>query len=309
MEPATPLPIEKIIAELANGNDCLLNSRLAELSNLSSGELETFKHSWAAVEPDRRRQIVYRLAKLAEDNMELNFDSIFKHCLRDQDEEVRSTAIEELWENEEAALIAPLINLLERDSSEKVQAAAAAALGKFVMLAEHGKLRSCHVLTVQEALLAVLDDKHRSEEVRRRALEAAAPLSLPRMRTAILEAYQGRNPRLKISAIYAMGKNCDPSWLQILLSELTSNDAEVRYEAAGACGELEEEEAASYLIKLDNDADIDVRIAAIKALGKVGGAEAKEYLEQCLENSSDAISQAAEQALLALQASEVELSF
>lgn len=138
------LPIEETIADLSNCDKPLLSSRLSELSNLRPEELELLNRAWAAIEPKRRRQIIYRLVDLAEDNFELNFDSIFRIYLKDQDAEVRSKAIEGLWESEEPSLINPLINLLEQDISEKVQTAAATALGKFAMLAELKKLRTCH---------------------------------------------------------------------------------------------------------------------------------------------------------------------
>ena len=296
------LPIEETIADLADSDKPLINSRLIDLSDLNPEELRTFKRAWAAIEPKRRQQIVYRLIELSKDNFELNFDSIFKNCLKDQDAEVRSKAIEGLWENEEASLINPLVNLIEQDNSEKVQAAAATALGKFAMLAEHKKLRSCHTSRVYQALLTTISNKGKPLEVRRRALEAAASLSLPQVRKAIMEAYQDHNSKLRISAIYAMGKSCDHSWLSILLKELASADAEIRYEAVGACGELEEEKAAPYLTELINDPDIDIQLAVIQALGKIGGSEAKKRLEQCLNNPSETISQAAEQALQQLEA-------
>lgn len=302
------LPIEETIVELGNGDQPLLNSRLTELSHLGSEELKCLKCSWATIDPKRRRQIVYRLVELAEDNLVLNFDCIFKHCLKDQDDEVRSKSIEGLWENEEASLIDPLISLLEQDSSEKVQAAAATALGKFAMLAEHKKLRSCYVFRIQEALLTVISDENRLVEVRRRALEAAAPLSLPQVKTAIMKAYQSPSYSLRVSSIHAMGKNCNPAWLPILLKELDSADIEVRYEAAEACGELEAEEAVPYLIKLVNDPDADVQMVAIQALGKIGGTEAKECLDYCLNNTSEAIRQTAEQALSELETKEHLLS-
>jgi len=304
-----PLPVKKIITEIANSNKPLLNTRLADLSNLNPEELELFRTLWIAIEAKRRRQIVQRLVELAEDNLELNFDSILKHCLKDQDDEVRRMAIEGLWENEEASLIDPLINLLEQDSSETVQAVAAIALGKFAILAEHKKLRSCYIPRIQEALLKAINDTNRPVEVSRRALEAVAPISLPQVRTAIREAYTSSNSRLKISSIYAMGRSCDPSWLPVLIKELTSPDAEVRYEAAWACGELEEEEVVPSLIKLVSDLDSDVQMAAIQTLGKIGNTQAKECLKQCLESNSEAVRQMAEEALNELETLEDPLSF
>ena len=304
-----PSPTEETIAELGNGDHLLLSSKLAELSNLNSEELGFFEQVWTTIEPKRRRQIVHRLVELAKDNFALNFDNIFKNCLRDQDAEVRSKAIEGLWENEEPSLINPLISLLEQDSSEEVQAAAATALGKFVMLAEHQRLRSCHVSKVCQALLAAISDKSKPIEVKRCALEAAAPIDLPQVERVIMEAYQSHNSKLRISSIYAMGKGCKRSWLPILLKELNSADAEIRHEAAGACGELGEEEAVPHLIELINDPDIEVQLAVIQALGKIGGTEAKNCLEQCLDDPNEAIQQAAEQALDELEIGEEPLPF
>ena len=119
-----------------------------------------------------------------------------------------------------------------------------------------------------------------------------------------MEAYRSQNYLLKVSSLYTMGKNCDSSWLPILLKELTSTDTQLRYEAARACGELEDEEAVSHLIRLFSDTDIDVRMTSIEALGKIGGTQAKKYLEQCLNSPNEAIHQAAEHALNELRIKE-----
>lgn len=305
MESPIPLPIAEIIVSLSNPDEPLINSRLAQLSNLSAEELKPLDQAWEAIEPKRRQQIISRLVELAEDNFELNFDSIFKGRLKDPDDEVRSTAIDGLWESEETSLIEPLINLLEEDKSEKVQAAAASALGKFALLAELKKLRPSYKSKISRALLAIINDKRKPLEVKCRALEAAAPLSLLQIKQAIMEAYNSDEPRLKISALFAMGRSCDHSWLSILLRELTSADVEVRYEAAGACGELGEKEAVPYLIGLASDPDVEVQLAAIKALGRIGAPEAKGCLEQCLDSPSEIVRQAAEQALYELEGGEL----
>jgi HEAT repeat protein len=309
MEPPMSLPIEEIITSLSDPDKSLANSKLAQLSNLSPEELEPLEQAWENIEPKQRRQFMSRLVELAEDNIELNFDSIFKSRLKDSDDEVRSIAIEGLWESEETCLIDPFIALLEKDSSEKVQAVAATALGKFALLAELKKLRTSHKSKISKALLAIITTESKPLEVKRRALEAAAPLSLPQMKQAIMEAYQSTNPGLKISALFAMGRSCNRSWLPILLRELTGSDAEMRYEAAGACGELGEKEAVPYLIELVSDPDVEVQLAAVRALGKIGASEAKGCLEQCLDNPNETVQHAAEQALYELEGGEEPLSF
>ncbi len=282
---------------MADSQKRLSHVKLADLTNLRADELERFKCLWSKIAAGRRTEVVRRLMELAEENFELNFDSIFKLSLGDEDETVRSTAIEGLWENEEPSCINPLIALMERDSSENVQTTAAIALGKYVMLAECGKLRPQYGARLQESLLAVAKDRSRPVEVSRRALEAVAPFSVPEVKDAIMAAYRNADSRFKASSLYAMGINCDPSWLRILLQELESPDAELRYEAVGACGELESEEAVPDLERLVSDDDTSVQVAAVRALGKIGGKRARRFLESCLESSSELIVQEVEQAL------------
>ena len=295
-------PIEEIITDLADSDKPLVNSSLADLSNIIPEELSFLQEVWPTIKPERRRQILSRLVELAEGNFELDFDSIFKHCLSDQDAEVRSKAIEGLWENEEPPLIRTLINLMEQDNSKLVQATAATGLGKFAMLAEQQKLRPVYTSNIYRSLLAVVNDSSKPIEVRRRALEAIAPLDSPEVEKAIGEAYRSSNHRLRVSSIYAMGKNGNPSWLSILLNEAGSTDAEIRYEVARACGELGEEEAVPSLIELAADSDVEVQLTAIEALGQIGGTEAKNFLEQCLDEPNEIVQQAAEQVLQELLA-------
>lgn len=302
-------PIDDIISELQNSDEPLSNANLTELSSINSEELQLFKEVWPTIEHKRRQQVVSRLVELAEENFELDFDNVFKYCLDDSDAKVRSRAIEGLWENEEPSFINTLLNLLEHDSSEIVQAAAATGLGRFVMLAEHQKLNPSYTSKIYQTLLATIGDNSKTVEVKRRALEAIAPVSSPRVEKVISEAYHNGHPKLRVSSIYAMGKNCSPAWLSILLNELTNADAEIRYEATGACGEIGEEEAVPYLANLVEDPDVEVQLATIQALGKIGGTEAKNCLEQCLDDDNEVIQQAAEQVLRELNEGEEPLAF
>jgi HEAT repeat protein len=297
MEPDMLLSFEQTMANLADRKKPLSSAGLVSLSDLDSTKLALFQETWAAIETKRRRQIISRMVDLAENNFELDFDNIFRHCLKDEDAEVKCAAVEGLWENEETSLLRPLTGLLERDRSDKVQAAAATALGKFAMLAELNKLPQHHTSRVAGTLLTAFSDTSKPLEVRRRALEAVAPLSTTEVTGAIGNAYQSDNLRLKASAIYAMGRNCSPSWLPLLLKELGSDEAELRYEAAEACGELEQEEATPYLIELTSDKDISVQLMAIQSLGKIGGRAAREHLEQRLSHPDEPVRDAVRQAL------------
>jgi len=291
------LNLEKYLDELRDLRKPLVISRLTNLSNLSQEELRLFKARWASIEVKRRREILGWLTELAEDNFELDFYDVFHICLHDEDAIVRVKAIEGLWECEDRGLIAPLIELMKSDSEESVRAAAATALGRFALLGELNKLRPGDVERVGNALLGVIDNPGEQVEVRRRALEAIAPLSMPRVKEIISEAYHSGEPRFIVSALYAMGRNCDPIWLPTLLKELSSPDPARRFEAVRACGELEDESAVPYLIKLIDDIDTHVQLCAIEALGHIGGGEARRALHRCLDNPDERIRQAAEEVL------------
>lgn len=309
MAPPKSLPVKELALHLTDSNRPLSNTELTQLSDLNTEELATLRETWGNITPEWRRQIAGRLLELAEDNLELNFDAIFRSLLTDEDAEVRSTAVSGLWENEDASLITPLIRMVEQDSSFRVRAAATLALGKFAVLAECGKLRPVYAERLCKTLLPIIRDEKRPAEVRRRTLEAVAPLSLPEVREIITTAYKGEDKKLKISAIYAMGRNCDTRWLPYLIKELASTDAETRYEAASALGELEEAEAVPHLARLLADHDSDVQMAAIRALGQIGGTLAKNYLKHCLTSHSAAIRQMAEEALEELDSEEDPLDF
>jgi HEAT repeat protein len=155
-----------------------------------------------------------------------------------------------------------------------------------------------------------MDNKAETAEVKRRALEAISPFNLPRVKELIEQAYHTDDVKLKSSAIYAMGRNCDSAWLTILMTELNNNEAEIRYEAANACGELGAEEAVPRLLKLIEDEEDDqVQEAAIKALGQIGGEHAKQTLNKLAKNPQPRIREAAKSALEEIQFCEDPLFF
>ena len=287
----------KNLAELGDESKPLVSSKLANLSATSPEEMVLFLEAWPEMGFERRRQIASQLLELAEEDPKLNFDDIFIACLRDPDEIVLVRAIEGLWECENHSLIDPFINMLREDRRESVRAAAALALGKFALLAELGKLRPDDGAKVEKVLVAVIDDQEEQLEVRRRAVEAIATLSLPNVTEIIQEAYQSDDDEMRVSAIYAMGRNSDPAWLPTLVKELSNPDNEMRFEAAGACGELGEEEAVPHLLRLIHDLDAQVQLCAIAALGKIGGKEAEAALRECLNHTEEHICGAAEDTL------------
>jgi len=293
--------IKRILDEIAGSRELPAHSHLADLSQLTETELTDFRHVFSEMTADRRYHLLARLEELAQDNIELNFDIIFKSALSDPDSRVRKQAIESLWENEDTALIRTYAGLMERDTAVEVKAAAATALGKYTLLVEMEEIDGGYREFLSQTLLKTFNDASGNIEVRRRALEAAAPLTIPAVQDAIRHAYDSRDERLTVSAIFSMGRTCNEAWLPVLYKELKSPDAEIRYEAAGAIGQIGSENSVHHLNEILYDPDVEVRQAAIQALGEIGGKEAKQYLTKIAEDADETIREAVQAALAELQ--------
>jgi HEAT repeat protein len=94
-----------------------------------------------------------------------------------------------------------------------------------------------------------------------------------------------------------MGRSCDRRWTEIILSELESDSAPMRYEAALACGELWLRTALPHLARLLDDPDREVRDATIWALGQIGGAEARELLFAAYDDADESTRLSLDEAL------------
>lgn len=293
---------------LLNSDRPVTSLELACLSSLGREELRFFELNWARLGPERKHEIMAKLVHLSETDLSLDFTAVFVSCLGDDDEAVRLKAVLGLEGEDNYQLVAPLVKCLRHDRSARVREAAATALGSFAMLAERGKISPYYSDMVYQALLEAVSDEHEPVQVRRRALEAISPFSQPRVKELIEQAYREGGIEFKLSAIYAMGRNCDPLWLDFLLDELESDNPAARYEAANACAELGAVEAVPQLLRLIEDIDGQVQEAAIRALGEIGGMEAKRALIRLLRSQEPRIRQAAEVALEVLRFNEEPLS-
>ena len=298
------MTLEQYFQELVEDETALKHARLVQISALSEEELEQFRHWWPSIPVEYRRKLVLRLVTLAEEDVELDFDAVLRHCLRDEDAEVREKAVSGLWECDDRTLIGTLIDLIQGDPAEQVRASAAISLGKFSTLSQLGKLLPRDGERIKELLIAIVEDGDESLEVQRRALEAVAAFNTEKVGELIRLAYRSEEPKLRVSAVYAMGRTCDLSWLATILRELGSDDTGMRYEAANACGEMGEEEAVPYLIRLMEDDDFQVQLSVIRALGTIGGRLAKRALLRCVGESDEVVQEAAEEALNRLEGEE-----
>ena len=291
------MSFEAYLRELTEPSKPLAVSKLVELSNIRAEESALLRTAWQSMDVSRRRQLVEALTDLTEDNVDLNFDATFFIALEDHEPDLRLSAIQGLWEYEGRTLIERLQALLEHDSDAGVRAGAALALGRFVLLTEVVGLRSGDAERTQGVLRRVIEDAAEVAEVRGRALESIGAHNEPWVRDLITQAFESSERRMRISAVHAMGRSCDATWLSELFPELEDEDGEMRFEAAGACGSIADEAAVPHLLLLLHDDDLEAQEAAIAALGEIGGQQAKDALEELRQDADDRVKEAALSAL------------
>ncbi len=267
---------------------------------LSCLSREQAAQAWAAageLSAESRCEFVQTLAETAEADFEVNFGEIFRLALGDGEARVRQIAVEGLWEDEDPRLVPLLATRLLEDSDAAVRAAAAASLGRFVLLGELDRLRERPHQVAIRSLLQAADRPGEEVDVRRRIVESLAYSGEEAVVALIRAAYQEADEHMRTSAVFAMGRSNDERWANEVMAELYSANPEMRYEAARACGELTLSSAVPMIVELVDDVDPEVQEAAIWALGQIGGDEARRVLEICARGANEVLRTAALEAL------------
>lgn len=270
---------------------------LYALSDLSLQGADLLRRRWERIPVQRRRAVVAELVALADDDLFLLLGRMLRVALSDSDAQVRQTAVKGLWEDGQPDLIGPLVQLLHNDPEIGVRAAAATALGGFVLAGELEELDTALAMRAEEALLGILTDTAQPLGVRRRALESIAYSGEAGVRQLIEDGYYSPDEAMRVSAVFAMGRSADVRWRGLVRAELQNPSAAMRAEAAFACGELEAHGALNDLLALLDDLEPAVRRAAIFALGRIGGSDARDALEAVMLSDHGEEAEAAEQAL------------
>ncbi len=300
--------VGQVIDKVFGPESELLNADVAVLSDLNRDGLAKFKKAWEKADFEERLRLITKMVSLSEDDFILDYTGIFIMALNDPQESIRIKALEGLEMEDKYNNARPIIKVLKSDESAEVRAAAARALGKLALMTECGNIPDLIGQEIFNALLEVLEKPKEDEEVRRRALETVACFHQEPVDRYIEDYYYSEDPKIKASAIFAMGFNCTERWLNLLIDEMQSERSEFRFEAARSSGEIGDEEAVPHLIKLLDDKDQEVQDAAIISLGKIGGAEAKRALQKLSKSTDARIKDAAKAALTELSACEDPLS-
>lgn len=293
------LPFESVLSSLFTEEEAPIHL-LYRLSDMSDADFKRFQRDWLEVDVERRAALVRHMADIAEENYIVDFTPIFAHLLADQYPAVRVAALDGLWDSTDTRLIRPILDLLARDPDVSVRTAAARALAHYVLLAEWGQMQHDVAEPIVAALLAEYERPTTPPQVKQAALEAVASSDHPRIPELIRDAYEEGSYDMQLSALFAMGGSADRQWLPIIEDEMGSPSADFRAEAARAAGSIGSSDSIDTLEQLLDDDDLEVAMAAVLALGQIGGDRAYALLssmadDPAYEELADAVDEALEE--------------
>lgn len=269
--------LDELFSLLMDDEQLLPIENLSALSDLDIRQLERFSSCWQSLSSLRRRTLLATLGQQADEHIELLFDNINRLGLDDPSPIVRRIAIGNLWESADPTLLTQFRMALTEDSSVEVRAAAADALGRFILLAEIEDSSSEESNQIVGDILLTLKSNV-PPALHRACIETLGFSSREDAQAIIADAYHSGDEELIQSALLAMGRSANPVWRPEILEELQHPSPQIRAVAAQAAGELELHDATQLLVELLEDISDEVVHLAIWSLGQLGSDTAKTSL-------------------------------
>ena len=289
--------LDEVLQQLISASGGFEPAKLLVFSDLAPADAERVRRDRRLIPAVRREAVIRYLVDLSDEEVDVLIGALLRIALQDSEAIIRTLAIEGLWEETENDLIGPFIQLMLNDEEIRVRAAAAQALGPFVLAGELDEIDAALSMRAEEALLSVLLRPDEPLEVRSRALESIAYSGEVGIRQLIEDAYYDPTEEMRVSSLIAMGRSADIRWRGLVRAELQNPSPLMRSEAAIACGDLEATAARRELMGLLGDDEQLVRLAAIIALGQIGGKEACDALRAMRESDDPVEVEAADLAL------------
>lgn len=301
--------LEEVLGDLERGER--LYADLLGFSDLSTIELTMLESRWPRIAPALRASVVREAFDIGQEDFKLQFTRLFLFATNDDDPQVRQHAVAALGFEEDPQAAERLLDMLRDDLSDDVRGEAAKSLGPYVMLAEWEELSTSLAERLSHQLFEVAGDEDESWHVRRRAAESAAAFGPnDRVNQLVQRMYDEDEIGLRASALYAAGRGNQRTWLPVAIEEFSNDDAEIRFEAARSAGMFGDVDALPGLSELARkDHDVDVRHAAIAAIGEIGGACANRILMRLAESAPESDQEVIDDAMIEASLESDPLSF
>jgi len=297
MDP-TIYTVDELMYELVSGAGPVRIGNLHALADLSEAELAELQDFWLLISSRRRVQAARGCLHLLRSSRTLQFKAFFLHLLTDPAALVRELAVEGLSLDVYPDALPHLELIASHDASDAVRRSAVQALGRFLQVGETRFWAEGVVMRIREILARLIADTDQSLALQCIALESLGYSPGPIYMLLLPEAYRSDLEELRVSALVAMGRSREAHWEDFLLEAFDDQSGAVRRAAVQAGGLLGLEsfrDLSLSIIELESDSRL--RIAAIEALGWLGGPTAYEGLLLAAESDDPEQQEAVWQAL------------
>ena len=227
---------DDVLARLEGGANPTA-SDIQALSDLDAGQKKKLAAVWGRVPATVRTTVVTDAIAVSDDSVHVEFSRLAHVALSDEEPGVRLMAVEMLRETLDWASARKLEAVVKADSDESVSAAAAEVLGTFVLGIELNRIDETRGRTIVATLRAVAADQDQPMNVRAAAIESLGACSQEWVEGVILDALYEEEAPLRLASIRAMGASANKKWLEYLVDQIASDDAQFREEAAVAVDE------------------------------------------------------------------------
>ena len=288
MEKASGYSIGDVINNLQDENSPINTGFLHTFSDISFDDLSQIKGIWAGLSTDRKVHLLQHLLVLMESDTLISCDDFSKFAIEDQDPQVKCQAIALLWESNDIKLVPAYIEMLVANPDASVNAAAADALGKFVLLGELDEIPRETADAVRDALLT----KYKvttHDRTKQKVVESLGYIADDEITSLIKKASKDESKSWQLSALVAIAHSANEVWDKFVVEKLSEKDQDVLIEAIKAAGELEIASAKEPIIQIlqESASDEEEHLQAILALSKIGGRDVRQILEELLETSEN----------------------
>lgn len=279
MMDSTIFTVEELTHDLIFGKGPVPRHSLHCLSDLGGEEISVLEEYWLLVPGRRRIETVRSCLELLGASRILQFQAFLASLLSDPLPEVRALAAEGIGLDIRADSLEELLRMAAEDESEEVRLAAVLSLGQGLRLGEGGKWGERLQMRIREGLTRLIGNLDQPL-----ALQSAAVASLGFSPGAIFdnviaEAYQSELEELRVSAVTAMGRSGDSRWSDLVLQAFDDQSSNLRTAAVVAGARLELHTFLDISLDIiEVETDPALRLAAIAALGQLGGPIASEGL-------------------------------
>lgn len=238
----------------------------------------------------------------------------------DTDSAVRRDAIESLLGIKDGRILYPLIKALQ-DEDQGVQQAAMDALMAFedesavYMVLPLLSDQRVHVRNMSREILEKIGGhgiglfgfyiKDEDEDVRKMIADILGNIRRPEAVNFLVEMLKDPCSNVRSSAAEGLGKIGDSTAVEPLI-DLLVDEEWVAFFAAGALGRLRDPRAVSPLTRLAASARLDLQIAAVEALGEIGGEEAEQHLMEIVNSVKPEVANAVIKGLVKLTGGNIE---